>query len=144
MPIILAAPPARVFLGDVIEQGSARASSWFAAAVPDGQLLKHVRDRQAAFLRNCDFGYSYADAASSSSKVVGKVGVAPLPRFPGQSYPGNSNIGGWNLCIIPHSKNVAVGLTFIKWMMSPVVQRFSPRGSRRSPPSSRYGPRQLP
>ena len=49
-------------------------------------------------------------------KLGGKVGVAPMPTFQGQPTPGYSNIGGWNLYVNPHSKNVAADLTFIKWM----------------------------
>ena len=48
--------------------------------------------------------------------------MAPLPTFAGQSAPGYSNIGGWNLYINPHSKNVAADLTFIKWMSSTQAQ----------------------
>ena len=44
---------------------------------------------QAAFLRNWDYGYSYANTAASPSKIVGKVGVAPLPTFAGQHLPGH-------------------------------------------------------
>jgi multiple sugar transport system substrate-binding protein len=69
---------------------------------------------QAAFLRNWDYAYSTSQASGSS--VVGKVGVAPMPTFSGQPTPGYSNIGGWNLYINPHSKNIAADLTFIKWM----------------------------
>ena len=48
--------------------------------------------------------------------------MAPLPTFAGQPYPGYSNIGGWNLYINPHSKNIAADLTFIKWMASTQAQ----------------------
>jgi multiple sugar transport system substrate-binding protein len=76
---------------------------------------------QAAFLRNWDYAYSVA-STPSTSKIVGKVGVAPLPTFAGQSYPGYSNIGGWNMYINPHSKHVAADLTFIKWLASNQAQ----------------------
>jgi multiple sugar transport system substrate-binding protein len=76
---------------------------------------------QAAFLRNWDYAYSVADTPATS-KIVGDVGVAPLPTFAGQSYPGYSNIGGWNMYINPHSKHVAADLTFIKWLASPAAQ----------------------
>ncbi|MGH3276831.1 MAG: extracellular solute-binding protein, partial [Streptosporangiaceae bacterium] len=59
---------------------------------------------------------------AKGSKVIGKVGVAPMPTFSGQPKPGYSNIGGWNLYINPHSKNVAADLTFIKWMASTQAQ----------------------
>lgn len=68
----------------------------------------------ALFLRNWD--YAYGQSQGSGSKVVGKVGVAPMPTFQGQSAPGYSNIGGWNLYVNPHSKNIAADLTFIQWM----------------------------
>ena len=68
----------------------------------------------AAFLRNWD--YAYADSQVPGTPTVGKVGVAPLPTFQGMSYPGYSNIGGWNSYINPHSKNIAADLTFIKWL----------------------------
>ena len=41
---------------------------------------------QAAFLRNWD--YAYADSQAPGSSTIGKVGVAPLPTFAGQSSPG--------------------------------------------------------
>ncbi|MDA8392608.1 MAG: ABC transporter substrate-binding protein, partial [Actinomycetota bacterium] len=75
----------------------------------------------AAFLRNWDYAYSNANTPSDSS-VVGKVGVAPLPTFSGHPYPGYSTIGGWNLYINPHSKNMAADVTFIKYLTSPAAQ----------------------
>ena len=75
---------------------------------------------QAAFLRNWDYAYSTSQAAGSA--VIGKVGVEPMPAFADQPTPGYSNIGGWNLYINPHSKNIAADLTFIKWMSSTQAQ----------------------
>jgi multiple sugar transport system substrate-binding protein len=86
------------------------------------QAMSAFAAGQAAFLRNWDYAWSVAQTASSPSKVVGKVGVAPLPSFQGQPYPGTSNIGGWNLYINPHSTHVAADLTFIKWMSSTQAQ----------------------
>ncbi len=75
---------------------------------------------QAAFLRNWD--YAYSTAQGTGSKVIGHVGVVPLPTFAGQPYPGYSNIGGWNLYINPHSKNVAADLDFINFITGTVAQ----------------------
>ena len=75
---------------------------------------------QAAFLRNWD--YAYSDSQVPGTPTAGKVGVAPLPTFQGQAYPGYSNIGGWNLYINPHSHNIAADLTFIKFMASTQAQ----------------------
>jgi multiple sugar transport system substrate-binding protein len=86
----------------------------------EAQAMSTFGSGQAAFLRNWD--YAYATSQVAGSPTVGKVGVAPLPTFAGQSYPGYSNIGGWNLYINPHSKNIAADLTFIKWMSSTQAQ----------------------
>ncbi|HEV2931501.1 MAG TPA: ABC transporter substrate-binding protein [Streptosporangiaceae bacterium] len=86
----------------------------------EAQAMSTFGSGQAAFLRNWD--YAYATSQVAGSPTVGKVGVAPLPTFAGQSYPGYSNIGGWNLYINPHSKNIAADLTFIKWMASTQAQ----------------------
>ena len=86
----------------------------------EAQSMSTFAAGQAAFLRNWD--YAYADSQVPGTPTVGKVGVAPLPTFAGQSYPGYSNIGGWNLYINPHSKNIAADLTFIKFMASTQAQ----------------------
>jgi len=70
---------------------------------------------QVAFLRN--WTYAYADSSDpKASKVVGKVGITNLPTFQGQSGPGYSATGGWNMYINPHSKNVGAAVAFVKWM----------------------------
>ncbi|QMU77900.1 ABC transporter substrate-binding protein [Streptacidiphilus sp. PB12-B1b] len=70
---------------------------------------------QVAFLRN--WTYAYADSNSpASSKIVGKVGITNLPTFAGQTAPGYSATGGWNLYVNPHSKNLAADIAFVKWM----------------------------
>jgi len=107
------------FMRSLITSG---ASPSAVTTFQEPQAMSTFATGQAAFLRNWDYGWSYANTASSPSKVVGKVGVAPLPAFQGQPYPGTSNIGGWNLYINPHSKNQAADLTFIKWMTSPAAQ----------------------
>lgn len=78
------------------------------------QAMNEFSAGNSVFMRNWDYGYSTSQAPGSA--VIGKVGVAPMPTFEGQKTPGYSNIGGWNLYVNPHSKNVAADLTFIKWM----------------------------
>ncbi len=78
------------------------------------QAMTAFQNGQSAFLRNWD--YAYATSQAKGSKVIGKVGVAPMPTFAGHSYPGYSNIGGWNLYVNPHSKNIKADITFVKWM----------------------------
>ena len=69
---------------------------------------------QVAFLRN--WTYAYADSNGSTSKVAGDVGIANLPTFAGQSGPGYSVTGGWNLYLNPHSKNTPAAVAFMQWM----------------------------
>jgi multiple sugar transport system substrate-binding protein len=78
------------------------------------------RDGNAAFLRN--WPYAYATSQGSGSAVIGKVGVAPLPTYTAKSYAGYSTIGGWDLFVNPHSKNIAADLTFIKFMTGTTAQ----------------------
>jgi multiple sugar transport system substrate-binding protein len=108
---------ALTFEHSLVAQGiSPKAESTFQEA----QSLSVFTNGQAAFLRNWD--YAYAASNAKGSKIIGKVGVAPMPTFSGHSTPGYSNIGGWNLYINPHSKNVAADLTFIKWMTGKQAQ----------------------
>jgi multiple sugar transport system substrate-binding protein len=76
----------------------------------------------AGFLRNWDYAYSNATTPATGKLNASQVGVEPMPAFAGQPTPGYSNIGGWNMYINPHSKNVAVDLTFIKWLASDQAQ----------------------
>jgi multiple sugar transport system substrate-binding protein len=110
---------ALTFMRSLITSG---ASPSAVTTMQEPQAMSAFANGQSAFLRNWDYGYNYANTASSPSKIVGKVGVAPLPTFTGETAPGTSNIGGWNLYINPHSKNIAADLTFIKWMTSPTAQ----------------------
>jgi multiple sugar transport system substrate-binding protein len=107
------------FMRSLITSGASPAA---VTTFQEAQSMSAFATGQAAFLRNWDYGWSYANTASSPSSVVGKVGVAPLPSFSSSSYPGTSNIGGWNLYINPHSKNIAADLTFIKWITGSAAQ----------------------
>jgi multiple sugar transport system substrate-binding protein len=79
---------------------------------------------QSAFLRNWDYAYSVATTPATSKLTKAQVGVAPLPTFQGQAYPGYSNIGGWNMYINPHSKNIPADLKFIEFLASPTAQNI--------------------
>jgi multiple sugar transport system substrate-binding protein len=75
----------------------------------------------AAFMRG--WGYAWAITQDkTSSSIAGKVGVAPMPTFAGQSYPGASTVGGGNLYINPHTKNLGADLTLIKWLSGAQAQ----------------------
>ena len=112
-----AATKAVTFMRSLVTSGATPAA---VTTFQEAQAMSTFAAGQAAFLRNWD--YAYADSQAAGSATVGKVGVAPLPTFAGQSYPGYSNIGGWNMYINPHSKNVNADLTFIKFMASTQAQ----------------------
>lgn len=114
-----AAVQAATFMRSLITSGATPSA---VTTFQEAQAMSAFATGQAAFLRNWDYGWSYSQTKSSPSSVVGDVGVAPLPSFPGQPSPGTSNIGGWNLYINPHSKHIAADVTFIKWMTSPAAQ----------------------
>ena len=77
----------------------------------------------AVFLRNWDYAYSDSITPSDGGKLTAsQVGVVPLPTFAGQTTPGYSNIGGWNMYINPHSKHLGADLTFIQWLSSTTAQ----------------------
>jgi len=108
---------AATFMRSLITTGVSPAA---VTTFQEAQSMSTFASGQAAFLRNWD--YAYADSQVAGTPTVGKVGVAALPTFAGQSAPGYSNIGGWNLYINPHSKNIAADLTFIKFMASTQAQ----------------------
>ncbi len=77
----------------------------------------------AVFLRNWDYAYTSAITPADGGKLTAsQVGVAPLPTFSGMSAPGYSNIGGWNMYMNPHSKNIGADLTFIQWLSGTTAQ----------------------
>jgi multiple sugar transport system substrate-binding protein len=113
-----AAVKALTFENSLVSQGIApKASSTYQ----ETQAMNTFSAGNSLFLRNWDYAYSTSQA--TGSKVIGKVGVAPMPTFSGNSAPGYSNIGGWNLYMNPHSKNQAADLTFIKWMTRGMAQK---------------------
>ncbi|MCQ4084904.1 ABC transporter substrate-binding protein [Streptomyces sp. RB6PN25] len=109
---------ALTFMRSLISSGVSPSS---VTTMQEPQAMSTFDDGQAAFLRNWDYAYSNANTPQNS-QVVGKVGVALPPTFAGQSGPGYSNVGGWNVYLNPHSKNVGASLAFIKWLASPAAQ----------------------
>ena len=115
-----AATKAITFMRSLITSG---ASPSAVSTFQEPQAMNTFGGGNAAFLRNWDYAYTSAITASSGGKLTAsQVGVAPLPTFQGQSYPGYSNIGGWNMYINPHSKNTGADLTFIQWLSGTTAQ----------------------
>ncbi|MGH7122215.1 MAG: ABC transporter substrate-binding protein [Acetobacteraceae bacterium] len=78
---------------------------------------------QAAFLRNWSYVWTISQDPKVSS-VVGKVGVVPLPHFPG----GHSAacLGGYQYGVNAWTKHRDAAIDFVSWMSSPATQlRFA-------------------
>jgi len=110
---------ALTFMRSLITSGASPAA---VTTFQESQAMNTFAAGDAAFLRNWDYAYTAATNPATSKLTASQVGVEPMPAFSGQPTPGYSNIGGWNLYINPHSKNVAADLTFIKFMASPTAQ----------------------
>lgn len=74
---------------------------------------------EAAFLRNWSYVYVLAQDPAAS-KVKDKVGVAPLPHFPGAKSA--ACLGGYQYGINANSKNREAAVEFLTWMSSPETQ----------------------
>jgi trehalose/maltose transport system substrate-binding protein len=115
-----AATKAVTFMRSLITSGASPAA---VSTFQEPQAMNTFGGGDAAFLRNWDYAYSAATTASSGGKLTAsQVGVAPLPTFAGEATPGYSNIGGWNMYINPHSKNIGADLTFIQWLSGTTAQ----------------------
>ena len=115
-----AATKAVTFMRSLITSGASPAA---VTTFQEPQAMDTFGGGNAAFLRNWDYAYTAAITPSSGGKLTAsQVGVAPLPTFAGQAYPGYSNIGGWNMYINPHSTHIAADLTFIQWLSGTTAQ----------------------
>jgi multiple sugar transport system substrate-binding protein len=115
-----AAIKAITFMRSLITSGASPAA---VTTFQEPQAMNTFGAGSAAFLRNWDYAYESAITPSSGGKLTAsQVGVAPLPTFAGQSYPGYSNIGGWNMYINPHSTHIQADLTFIQWLSGTTAQ----------------------
>lgn len=73
----------------------------------------------SVFLRNWSYVYKIAEDKTSSS-IAGKVGVAPLPHFPG--HKSAACLGGYQYGVNAHTQNRDAAIDFITWMSSPDTQ----------------------
>ncbi len=75
---------------------------------------------KALFMRNWPYAWNLFER--EGSKIRGKVGVAPLPAFPGHSSA--STLGGWQLGINRFSRYPEAGARFIRYMTSEETQKL--------------------
>ncbi|GCE30368.1 putative ABC transporter-binding protein [Dictyobacter alpinus] len=82
-------------------------------------ILNLFNNGQAPFMRNWTFAYAIANAAKTS-KVAGKVGIAPTLALNGQK--GQGCTGGWVLGINANSKYKDESWAFIDFMLNKQTQ----------------------
>lgn len=75
---------------------------------------------KALFMRN--WPYAWALLNRQDSAVKGKIGVAPLPAFPG--HESSPALGGWQLAVNRYSKSPAEAEKFIRFLSSPASQKL--------------------
>jgi len=74
----------------------------------------------------------YAIANSAGSKIIGKVGITPLPAAPGRK--GQSVLGTWNLAISKFSKHQKEAAEFITFMTSAEAMKIKYQRGGSIPP----------
>jgi len=83
---------------------------------------------KAVFLRNWPYAWKVSQDPERS-RVAGKVGIAPLPHFPGGS--SHATLGGWQVGIAAARGHRAAAVTFAKFLSGPRVQKIlALRGGR--------------
>ena len=82
----------------------------------------------------CERGWigDYAIANSAGSKIIGKVGITPLPAAAGRK--GQSVLGTWNLAISKFSKHQKEAAEFIRFMTSAEAMKVGYQRAGRIPP----------
>jgi multiple sugar transport system substrate-binding protein len=75
----------------------------------------------AVFHRNWPYAWEVANN-EARSRVVGQVGIAPLPHFEGGESV--AALGGWQYGISAFSRRPGEAWTFVRFMTSPEMQRF--------------------
>ncbi len=78
---------------------------------------------QAVFLRSWPYAYRLMNGGDKTSRVAGKIGIAPLPTFDGQGAA--AGLGGHNLAVSRFSPHIDAAKDFVLFVStSPEVQRM--------------------
>ena len=76
---------------------------------------------RAVFMRNWPYAWNHANDPEKS-RIVGRVGIAKLPHFPGgKSY---ATLGGWQLGISKYSEHKDAAWKFIQFLTSARIQKL--------------------
>ncbi len=76
---------------------------------------------RAVFMRNWPYAWAVSNDPAKS-RVAGKVGVAPLPHFPGQrSY---ATLGGWQVGVCAYSERREAAWKFARFLTGRPIQKL--------------------
>ena len=99
-------------------------------AYEEPESLVLFTEGKAIFHRNWPYAWSVAND-SQSSKIAGKIGMMPLPSFPGGK--GAAALGGWQLAISRFSKKSELAWRFVSFMTSHAMQKRVTLSTGRAP-----------
>jgi multiple sugar transport system substrate-binding protein len=102
-------------------------------AYQEPESLALFTQGKAVFHRNWPYAWEVANDPLRS-KVAGKVGMAPLPAFPGGESV--ATLGGWQLGISRFSRRPKLAWQFVKYMSSAPVQKQIALSTGRGPARS--------
>jgi multiple sugar transport system substrate-binding protein len=85
---------------------------------------------RAIFHRNWPYAWKNANDPESS-RIAGKVGMTPLPSFPGAK--GAATLGGWQLGISRFSTKPDLAWRFVEFMTSKAIQKRIALATGRAP-----------
>lgn len=89
-------------------------------AYQEPESLSLFAQGQAVFLRNWPYAWAILNDPAKS-QVAGKVGMAPLPAFPG--HKSASCLGGWMLGVSAFSRNADAAWRLVEFLSSQKVQK---------------------
>lgn len=118
--VVLAGPPARQALGfmrDLIRRDEV--SPPLVTTADEEATRRIFGEGRAIFLRNWPYAWNLFE--QPASKIRGKVGISPLPHFPG--FRSAATLGGWQLGINRHSAHPEAAEALIRFLTSEEIQR---------------------
>lgn len=120
--------------GVVNSPESARALEYMLRLIEDGvtppdvarftepDSTKFFATGRAAFMRGWNSAYPVIKKGLGP-RTSEMVGVAPLPTFSGQPYPGKSAVGGWSLFVNPRTEKLDAVVELVEWFTDIPAQR---------------------
>jgi multiple sugar transport system substrate-binding protein len=111
------ATEALTFLRDLI--GEKGVSPPMVTTADEETTRRLFGEGRAVFMRNWPYAWSLFQREGSA--VRGKVGVSPLPHFPGEASA--ATLGGWHLAVNRFSRHPKEAEALIRFLTSPEAQR---------------------